>query len=279
MNIFMPIDHLQRIAKPLLPAGPDDWLSHNIEKGQSKEQYRDAVDSRPIKLPGAIYLYPYFDSTPFEEHLMQVAAGFLTDYFSVSVRVSTRPPEPKLTPYNKFKHDIGCGKRVASKDILFAMRPTRDGLPSDHIPSDGHAHILVTDYDLWYEPDDQDDWLFGLAGGDGRAVVSTARLMRTHSTECIDFARFLKILSHEVGHTLHFAHCIDANCNMNGTNSLNEVDLHPIELCPYCLRKLYLLSPFNPLNRVSRLIATLTDIGVDLTDDYFYLEKRLLETN
>jgi hypothetical protein len=65
-------------------------------------------------------------------------------------------------------------------------------------------------------------------------------------------------------------------CNMNGKNSLEELDRHPIELCPYCVEKLQSVNGFDFLNRVNALIECLSVANVDISEDYFYAERGCL---
>jgi archaemetzincin len=48
-------------------------------------------------------------------------------------------------------------------------------------------------------------------------------------------------------------HCIDANCVMNGTNSLPETDEHSIRLCSWCQKKLNTGINYNNKKRLSEL--------------------------
>ena len=45
-------------------------------------------------------------------------------------------------------------------------------------------------------------------------------------------------MTHEAGHVLSIAHCVTYRCVMQGSNTLEESDGHPLHLCPLDLRKL-----------------------------------------
>ena len=50
-------------------------------------------------------------------------------------------------------------------------------------------------------------------------------------------------------------HCIDYECLMNGSNSLEESDRQVTVLCPVCLQKLHHALGFDVLGRYRKLAA------------------------
>lgn len=50
-------------------------------------------------------------------------------------------------------------------------------------------------------------------------------------------------------------HCIEANCVMNGTNSMVETDSHSIRLCSLCQRKLNSGFKYDNLKRLKEIEA------------------------
>jgi archaemetzincin len=89
-------------------------------------------------------------------------------------------------------------------------------------------------------------FVFGLADLRERvAVVSHHRLHPefqgldpTPERRALASVRFLRVLAHEIAHTLGLTHCVTFQCIMNGCNSLDEQDQAPLHLCPVCLAKL-----------------------------------------
>jgi len=47
-------------------------------------------------------------------------------------------------------------------------------------------------------------------------------------------------MAHEAGHILSINHCVEYSCVMQGANSLEEHDSHPMHLCPVDLQKVLL---------------------------------------
>lgn len=62
------------------------------------------------------------------------------------------------------------------------------------------------------------------------AVVSLARLD--------SLLRAIRVVSHEIGHLLGLAHCVKRPCLMQGSNTIEEADGQPLEVCPEDYRKL-----------------------------------------
>ena len=67
--------------------------------------------------------------------------------------------------------------------------------------------------------------------------------------------RACKLVTHELGHCFGLRHCIEWECGMNGSNSLEESDRRPIHLCPVCLRKLHWNRRFDVVTRYRTLKA------------------------
>ena len=76
---------------------------------------------------------------------------------------------------------------------------------------------------------------------------------RQAGAEAEALRRGCKVLSHEIGHTLGLAHCVFFECVMNGANSLEETDEHPLCECPVCHRKLLRQIGFDPAKRFAAL--------------------------
>jgi len=64
-------------------------------------------------------------------------------------------------------------------------------------------------------------------------------------------------MSHEICHILGMAHCQYFSCTMNTSSSVLHTDTQPLLLCPVCLRKLQLSSPFELKDRYKRLLQFL----------------------
>ncbi|HXX93757.1 MAG TPA: archaemetzincin [Planctomycetota bacterium] len=95
-------------------------------------------------------------------------------------------------------------------------------------PADALVYLAVVEEDLFARglP-----WVFGEGNlTNGCGVLSLARLDSD--------VRAFKLMCHEGCHVLSIAHCTSGRCLMQGSNSLEEFDAAPAELCPMDHRKL-----------------------------------------
>lgn len=83
--------------------------------------------------------------------------------------------------------------------------------------------------------------------------------------------RTLKIATHETGHMFSIPHCTKYECNMNGTNHLEETDRHPLDACPECMAKICWATACNPRVRYERLAAFCREHG--LTQERRFFEQ------
>lgn len=134
---------------------------------------------------------------------------------------------------------------------------------------DGFAFVAMTMFDLY--PNPEWNFVFGEANpAQGTGVFSFARYhpffghngskQRSDGGDDAEIAvlflrRCLSVLVHELGHLFYIAHCVFWECNMNGSNHLEESNSRPLHLCPMDLRKVCCvtnsstpLSPHSPIH-------------------------------
>ncbi len=216
----------------LFPPKPGDWLYSYKEKGQSFEQFKNSKHIIPTKENNIIYLKPIGEFTSLQVKQTELVRQYLHIFFQLETKVMDNVSNDIIP-----KH----ARRIGSEDHeQFLAGYILDSILKKEKPNKGIALMALTEVDLYPKP--EWNFVFGLASyRDKIAVSSVFRLQDEKLTEAnfdLSLARLLKICSHEIGHMFGLHHCIDANCAMNGTNSLSETDEHTIRLCSICQRKL-----------------------------------------
>jgi len=119
-------------------------------------------------------------------------------------------------------------------------------------PRGAAALASLTATDLW--PGNDWNFVFGQGAlGSPTGVVSLHRLAGPPNEKLL-LLRTIEIATHETGHLFDIPHCTAYECCMNGCNSLDETDRHPLAFCPECDAKIWLVSGMDPVKRY-RLLA------------------------
>jgi archaemetzincin len=252
---------------PLRTPGPDDWLSSREEPGQTVPQFLAHTPNTPTPERSIIYLQPIgpfsnlAPSLPTFERYTEAFFGLevaLLDPITVeSLHATTR--------------EWDYGPQLRTDDVLTGLERL--------LPQDGFLLIGLTMTDLY--PDEDWNYVFGYASWEQR--VSVYSLLRfdplvDNPTEAIGeelrraliLQRSLKVMTHELTHSFGIRHCIHYDCLMNGANHLHEVDIHPMHVCPVCLRKLHLAIELDPLSHYEQL--------GEFYDDHAILEEEAVWT-
>jgi archaemetzincin len=195
----------------LAPPRKGEWRSLFHEPEQTFEDYVARGVNRPGAGRRAFVLQPLGDvAGPTLDRMVEYAAAF----FGLEAR---RAPARPLFD----KAYVGTRGQHNSSMIL--------GDLAERVPGDAVVYLGVAGVDLFARGK---TFVFGESSLDGRAgVFSLARLEGSER-------RALKLMTHEAGHLLSIAHCVTHRCVMQGSNSLEESDGHPLHLCPDDLRKL-----------------------------------------
>jgi archaemetzincin len=119
------------------------------------------------------------------------------------------------------------------------------------VPDDALVLLGIAGHDLFARGK---KFVFGEGSLERR--VGVCSLTRLASPDRALFERrSLKLMTHEVGHILSIAHCVTHRCVMQGSNTLEESDGHPLHLCPADLRKLEWNTGVDRAARYRRLQA------------------------
>ena len=114
--------------------------------------------------------------------------------------------------------------------------------------------------------------MFGEGGlRTGSAVCSLHR--HETSDPRLLLRRALKLVCHEAAHGLSLAHCPQSRCLMQGANSLEEHDRHPLHVCPADLDKLRWNCGFEDRHRYHGLREYYQGAGLD--EEAAWVSRRL----
>ncbi|QDG49559.1 hypothetical protein FIV42_02035 [Persicimonas caeni] len=229
-------------------AKPGEWRARFAEHKQSFEDWVEGPRQHPSEGRKTIYLQPIGS---FEDSGLDLGklAAFAEMYFRMPVAVRA-PIDPAELEFRRRKNPHFGQEQWLTEDLLSELY--------DRLPDDAYAMLGLTMTDLW--PGDRWNYVFGQATFSERVGVysfgrydPTSRL--SHAAPYgLDrrktmMLRAMKILTHETGHMFGIRHCLHYECNMNGTNSLRELDEQPLHLCPVDLRKLHAATGFDPAAR------------------------------
>jgi len=208
-----------------------DWLYTRKDKGQTFEQYFRSKHIVPTNDANIIYIRPIGNFTALQKKQIQLLNEYLEIYFQLKTK-TLDPISNDVVPNSARRMNYGHEQLLAGyllNDVLKEEKPLKR-----------IALMGLSELDLYPKP--EWNYVFGLASYRDKVGVSSIYRLQDGELTSANFdlclSRLLKISSHEIGHMFGLHHCINANCVMNGTNSMEETDRHSIRLCSVCQRKL-----------------------------------------
>jgi archaemetzincin len=234
--------------RPMGKPGPNDWLGHFSEKGQTFDEYLDEDPTLPTKERGVVYVQRIGAFTAGQSKVLKAAEEYLEAFYDLPVR---ELPPKKLDSNLKTTNFRMTGypkhRQVRTGYVLNEiLRPA--------LPKDAAALMAFTSDDL-YPGDANMAFVFGQASFEDRVGVYSLYRLDDLANEDTFLRRTLKIAVHEAGHMFSIRHCTKYECVMSGTNHLQETDSRPIDACPECMAKVCWLSDISPAERYKKLIA------------------------
>lgn len=254
---------LKPLQDPLPSPRPGDWLAEHPERGQTFAHWLedDPVTARVGRRK--LYVQPLGAMSPAQRQIVELSTRFLGAYFQLPTVLLEPLPESVIPRDRQRFHPSAGHRQLHSVYVL-------DGVLRPRVPADAAALIAFTAIDLY--PEESWNFVFGQASlrhrvgvwsiyrkGDPTSPAGFRQVLR----------RTLRTATHETGHMFSMQHCTAYSCNLCGSNSLEESDRQPLELCAECLPKLLYATRAEPRRRYRELIAFCREQGLDQEERAF----------
>ncbi|MDR6371699.1 archaemetzincin [Chryseobacterium bernardetii] len=226
---------------------PGSWRSNHDEHFQTYEDFQKSKKIKPESGQNTIYLQPIGKFDELQKREIALTSEYLKIYFQLETKIL--PPLSNTIFPEKIKRISKEGQeQILASYVL-------DSILIKRKPKDAVVLMGITEKDLFPLP--EWNYVFGLASyEEGVGVTSMYRFANGHLSDSNfneSFLRLIKISSHEIGHMFGISHCLNANCVMNGTNTLTETDYHLARACSLCQRKLNSSIHYDPEKRLLEL--------------------------
>ena len=232
---------------PLSQPVEGEWLFSYKEKGQNFEQYEKSRHIVPTKESSIIYIRPIGNFNSLQKKQIELTREYLEIYFQLKTKI-LETVSNDIIPESARRIGFENNEQFLAGYLL-------DSVLKKEKPSKRIALMGLTEVDLFPKP--EWNYVFGLASYRDKVGVSSIYRLQDGKLTSQNFnlclSRLLKVSSHEIGHMFGLHHCINANCIMNGTNSLNETDKNLIRLCSVCQKKLNSCIKYDNKKRLSEL--------------------------
>lgn len=226
---------------------PGSWRYNHDEHFQTYNDFQKLKKIKPEPGKNTIYLQPIGQFDELQKKEIAFTLQYLKIYFQLETKVLP------VLPNSIFPEKVKRISQEGQEQVLASY--VLDSILIKRKPKDAVILMGITEKDLFPLP--EWNYVFGLASyEDGVGVTSIYRFaggQLTDSNFNKSLLRVIKISSHEIGHMFGISHCLNANCVMNGTNSLTETDYHPARACSLCQRKLNSSIHYDPKKRLSEL--------------------------
>ncbi|HVE41996.1 MAG TPA: archaemetzincin [Planctomycetota bacterium] len=218
------------------PPKPGEWRSRFREAPQSFEQYVAGPVNCSCPHRTTFYIQPLGGAAIRYREMLERMRVHSEAFFGVRAKVLDEAPMFEQTFHaERSQYD--------SSHII--------DLLSKQVPPDALVFIGITDKDL-FSPGL--NFVFGEASLQRRCGVYSLTRYETEDLPLFT-RRSLGLVAHESGHILSIEHCVTYSCVMQGANSLEESDRHPLHLCPVDLRKVLWNTGVDRNDRYRRLEA------------------------
>lgn len=243
------------------PIGPSSWLQSHRENGQTFGEYARINHIRLTEERNVLYVLPLGEFNDMQMKIVDLSADFLSHYFSCEVRTMDTSSLNVIPQKARRVHPNWGMRQIHSEYVLHELLPPL-------LPDDAVALIAFTSSDLY----PQDDWNFVYGQASLKQRVGVWSIFRNGDPETefeTVLRRTLKTATHETGHMFTIQHCIAYECNMCGSNNMDESDRHPVFLCPECLPKIWLSTQCDPIQRFKNLARFCEENGLNEESQHY----------
>ena len=240
---------LRPLDKKLAETKPGEWLDQHREQGQRFAKWASIKPNILTVRKTTLYIQPIGTFSETETKLTKQTADYLQAYFNCPVKTLATIDESTIPAEGRRIHPQWGDEQLLTTHIL-------EKILEPNLPNDAFATIAFTNKDLW--PGDDWNYVFGYAAYFDRVGVwSLYRFgdpdaSKESYKKCLK--RMIKVATHETGHMFSMKHCINAQCNMQGSNHLQEGDAQPLHLCSQCHAKTVYAVNAKPIERMKRLL-------------------------
>jgi archaemetzincin len=196
-----------------------EWRSVVRERAQSFEEYARDCANRKSAAQSELVILPLGGLAGRAGPLLDLLRDYGALFFGLEARVA------EDAPLLDAAHVPQRGQHNSSM-ILDEL--------AGRLEAGALVTVAITDADLFSRGV---RYVFGEGNLERRVgICSLARLAT--SDAALFRRRALKLLSHEACHILSLPHCVRRRCVMQGANTIEESDRHPMEPCAEDLRKI-----------------------------------------
>lgn len=259
------VARLQQMIRTLAPLhtrlgrpGPNDWLAHHKEPGQTFAQYLQCQPTLPRGKRTVLYIQPLGDFTDSQRKVVDLAGQFLGVFYNLPVKRQPPIPLSAIPSRARRVHPAWGDPQILTTYVLEELL-----LPK--LPQDAAVCIALTATDLW--PGEGWNFVFGQASLQERvgvwSIYRYGNPGRSDESFRTCLLRAMKVAVHETGHMFSLQHCIAYECGMCGSNSLPEADRRPLAFCPECAAKVCWATRMDPVDWLKRLEDLCRAAGLD----------------
>jgi archaemetzincin len=211
-----------------------EWRSVIRERDQTFEEYVRECANRKSATRSQLVLLPLGGVSRRSGPLLELLREYGSIFFGLKARVAGDAPLPDVA-------HLSQRDQYNSSMILDELTEQAD--------DESLLTLAITDADLFSRGK---NYVFGEGNLERRVGICSLARLRT-ADELLFRRRAFKLMSHEGGHVLSIRHCVRRRCLMQGANTVEESDGHPLEPCGEDLRKIRWNTGVDLVDRAARL--------------------------